>query len=79
MGVMMNYILDPQLIKLARKAKTEADLLLISRNLGIELTEEQEQLVFNRLHAEQEELARTELSNVSGGCVMDEELLAAFS
>jgi len=76
---MMNYILDPQLIKQARKAKTEADLLLFSRNLGIELTEEQEQLVFKRLHAEQEEIARAELSNVSGGCVMDEELLTAFS
>jgi len=75
----MNYILDPQLIKQARKAKTEADLLLFSRNLGIELTEEQEQLVFKRLHAEQEEIARAELSNVSGGCVMDEELLTAFS
>lgn len=75
----MNYILDPHLVNLARRANSEAELLSVSRRMGIELTEEQEHLVFQRLHTEQIKIARSELSNVSGGCVMDEELLAVFS
>lgn len=75
----MNYIIDPQLVNLARRAKSEAELLTVSRRLGIELTEEQEHFVYERLHTAQTETARTELSNVSGGCVVDEELLAVFS
>ena len=75
----MQYIFDPHLVNLARRANSEAELLTVSRRIGIELTEEQERLVFERLHTEQIEVARSELSNVSGGCVADEELLTAFS
>lgn len=75
----MTYVIDPHLVNLARRAKTEAELLTVSRRIGIELTEEQEHFVYERLHSPQAEIAKSELDNVSGGCVVDDELLAVFS
>lgn len=54
-------------LKQAKIAKSAEELIVIAKERGIELTEEQGQLYFARLNPPSGELVDDELDNVAGG------------
>ena len=57
-----------ELIKAAKKVKTVDELILLARENGIELKDDQAQEYYLRLHPVTGELADEELNNVAAGC-----------
>lgn len=56
-----------ELIEKARKAENPEHLVVLARENGIEMTEEEAKMQFANLHPQQGELSDEELDNVAGG------------
>lgn len=56
-----------EILQKAREAKSVEELLELSKTEGIEMTEEQAKICFDRLHGSSGEISDDELENVSGG------------
>lgn len=54
-------------LKQAKMAKSAEELIVLAKEKGIELTEEQAQLYFAQLNPQSGEIADDELDNVAGG------------
>lgn len=64
--------MDKTLLQRAREAESAEELLALAKSEGIEITQEQAQEFYRKLHATME-LSDEELDNVSGGgCYTDE-------
>lgn len=60
--------LNKELLEKAEAAKTAEELLILAKENGIELTDEQAEKYFNKINVASGEIADDELDNVSGGC-----------
>lgn len=54
-------------LKQVKMAKSAEELIVLAKERGIELSEEQAKLFFARLNPQSEKLADDELDNVAGG------------
>lgn len=57
----------PELIEKANAAQTSEELLLLAKENGVELTDQEAKLRFDQLHPASGELSDDDLDNVSGG------------
>ena len=57
----------PELIEMAKSAKTPEELMALAKENGVELTEESAKAYFEQLNPKTGELADEELNNVAGG------------
>jgi hypothetical protein len=65
---MMNNQFSPEMLEKAKAAKSAGELLIIAKENGVDLTEEQANAYFAKLNPSAGALTDEELDNVSGGC-----------
>jgi predicted ribosomally synthesized peptide with nif11-like leader len=65
---MMNNQFSPEMLEKAKSAKSAGELLIIAKENGFDLTEEQANAYFAKLNPSTGALSDEELDNVSGGC-----------
>jgi bacteriocin-like protein len=60
--------ITPEIIGNIKMAANTEELIKVAKDLGVELTDDEAQKYYDKLHPNYSELSDDELDNVSGGC-----------